>query len=168
MIKRYVFCLTVWFLLVATALNLSLAVQRSSTIVSAQSRRTQDAELTIGTLEENAEYFDAIGWCSFKSTSASSKADIFFINLEETPYKFWLNINGRVTRLKLVSSTLTNVLRLKRGSRYTERYRSGDITAEITYIVVKRLPEGTAHTATVVVTKGNQSKTVKAVGDCGG
>ena len=89
-------------------------------------------------------------------------------NAEENPYNFWLNINGRVTALKLVSSTLTNVLRLKRESSYTERYRSGDITAEITYVVVKTLPEGTAHTATVVVTKGNQRKTVKAVGDCGG
>jgi hypothetical protein len=31
----------------------------------------------------------------------------------------------------------------------------------------KKYPEGEAFTATVVVTKGNLSKTVKAVGECG-
>ena len=164
--KRSVY-LTLWFLLVATALHPSSAAQRSSTIVSAQSRRTQDAELYIGTLEANGKYYDAANWCSFKSPSASSKSDIFFINADEDPYKLWLNVNGRITALRRVSSTLTNVLRLKKGSSYTERYRSGDITAQITYIVIKKYAEGTAHTAMVVVKKGNRSKTVKTVGECG-
>lgn len=135
--------------------------------VSAQPRRTQDAELNIGTLEENATYYEAVDWCSFKSPSISSKADIFFINADEDPYRLWLNINGRITALKLVSSTFKSVPRLRLGSSYTETYRSGDITAHITYVVIKKYAEGTAHNARVVVTKGNRSKTVKTVGECG-
>jgi hypothetical protein len=137
--------------------------------VSAQSRRTQNAELNIGTID-NSDIFDGVvDWCFFKSPSASerSKSYIFFVDLDETPYKFWLNIDGRVTALKFISSTRKNLRRLKKGSSYTERYRSGDITAHITYVIVKKYPEGEAFTATVVVTKGNRSKTVKTVGECG-
>lgn len=137
----------------------------SATPVSA-SRRTQEA-LNIGILEDNASYYDAIDWCFFKSPASSSKANIFFINSDETPYRFWLNIDGTTTSLKLLSSTRSTLKRLTAGSSYTERYRSGDITADITYVVVKRYPEGAAFTATVVVTKGNRSKTVKTVCECG-
>ena len=165
MIKRYVFCLTVWFLLVATALNLSSAVQRSSTIVSAQSRPTQDAELNIGTLPEKADFYETPNWCFFRSPSAKPTTYMFWINQYDDPVTLRLNIDGSVKALKLVSSTHGRGLR--KGSSYTETFRSGGITARITYVITKIFAEGTAHTATVVVTKGNRSKTVKTVGECG-
>ncbi|MEK6284004.1 MAG: hypothetical protein AABN95_26950 [Acidobacteriota bacterium] len=137
--------------------------------VSAQSRRTQDAELNIGTINNIEKYSDTPCFCWFKSPSASehSESYIFSVDVNEYPYRVWLNINGRVTALKLVSSTLKNNQRQKKGSSYTETYRSGDITAHITYVVVKEYAEGADYTATVVVTKGNRIKTVKAVGECG-
>ncbi len=165
MMKRFVFCLTVWFLLVATPLNLPSAVQNSSAVVSAQSSRTQDVELNIGTLPEKAEFYETPNWCFFRSPSAKPTTYMFWINQYDDPVTFRLNIDGRVRVLKLVSST--HVRGLKKGSSYTETYRSGDITAHITYVVTKKFAEGTAHTATVVVTKGNRSKTIKTVGECG-
>lgn len=135
---------------------------------SAQLGPVQDTELNIGILDEKANIYDnVIDWCYFKSPSSQSKANIFFVNLDETPNIFWLNIDGRLTALKLVGSSRRNLQRLTKGSSYTERYRSGDISAFITYVVVRKYPEGAAYTATVVVTRGNRSKTVKTACECG-
>lgn len=137
----------------------------SVTSVFVPPQQTQNAEITIGTLPEQAEFYEAENWCNFKSPTANSKANIFFVNQAEDPYVLWLNINGRVTSLKLVSST--HVRGLKIGSSYTETYRAREVTARITYVITKKFAEGTAHVATVTVTKGNRSKTVKTVGECG-
>ena len=137
----------------------------SVTSVSAQPRHPLNAELNIGTLPEKAEFYETPNWCFFRSPSATPTTYIFFINQYEDPFTLRLNIDGSVKVLKLVSST--HVRGLKKGSSYTETYRSGDVTAHITYVVTKQYAEGTAHTATIVVTKGNRSKTVKTVGECG-
>ena len=133
--------------------------------VSAQSLRSQEADLNIGTLPEKAEFYQTPNWCFFRSPSATPTTYIFFVDQYDDPFTLRLNIDGSVRVLKLVSST--HVRGLKKGSSYTETFRSGDITARITYVVTKKYAEGTAHTATVVVTKGGRSKTVKTVGECG-
>lgn len=137
--------------------------------VSAPPRRTQDAELNIGTINNIEKYSDGPCFCWFKPPLASKQSEsyIFSVDVNNQPYRVWLNIDGRVTALKLVSSTLKNNQPQKKGSGYTETYRSGDVTARITYVVVRNYPEGADYTATVVVTKGNRVKTVKAVGECG-
>ncbi len=59
---------------------------------------------------------------------------------------------------------------MKKGSSYVETYRSSNITARVTYVVtIPNRPgdEVTKYAATIVVTKGNNSKTFKAVGECG-
>lgn len=137
----------------------------SVTSASAQPRRLVDPELNIGTLPEKAEFYETPNWCFFRRPSATPTTYIFFINQYEDPFTLRLKLDGSVRVLKLVSST--HVRGLKKGSSYTETYRSGDVTAHITYVVTKQYAEGTAHTATVVVAKGSRSKTVKTVGECG-
>ena len=136
--------------------------------ISSQTRRTQDTELKIG-IVNNSNYLDGAG-CYFKSPSASknSKSYVFLADIYGDTKRAWLNINGRVTVLKFVSSTWRNNQRLKKGSSYTETYRSGDVTARITYVVTKMGEiESADYAATIAVTKGKRSKTVKAVGECG-
>lgn len=53
---------------------------------------------------------------------------------------------------------------------FTETYRSGDVTARVTYVVTSpNRPGGevTKYSATITVTKGNRSQTVRASGECG-
>jgi hypothetical protein len=133
--------------------------------VSVPPQQTQNAELNIGTLPEKAEFYETPNWCFFRSPSARPTTYIFFINQYEDPFTLRLNIDGSVRALKLLSST--HVRGLKKGSSYTETFRSGDITARITYVITKIFAEGTAHAATVIVRKGNSSKTIKTVGECG-
>ncbi len=149
-----------------------LAVLLCVTGVSAQTRRAKEAELKIGTVDNrNYAYRDGCG-CSLASPSASknSTSAIAFTELdnESSPSRAWLNIDGRVTTLKFVSSTQKSNQRLRKGSSYTKTYRSGDVTARITYVVTSIGEiESTNYTATIVVTKGKRSKTVKAIGECG-
>jgi hypothetical protein len=80
----------------------------------------------------------------------------------------WMNIDGRVRALSLLSTT--GPAPNRRGSKFIEVYRGGDVTARITYIVSnpnKRGGEVTKYSATITVTKGNRSQTIRAVGDCG-
>lgn len=139
---------------------------------SAQPQRTQDTELKIGTVDNsNFAYLDGCG-CYFKSPSAAknSSSAVFLAEIANPNVnRAWVSIDGRVTTLNFVSSTRRSG-RERRGERFTETYRSGDVTARVTYVVTKPSPPGgevTKYAATVVVTKGTRSKTVKAVGECG-
>ena len=138
---------------------------------SAQMRRSQNTELKIGTINNLSNYLDGCG-CYFKSTPASKKSESY-IFLAETANsngnRAWINIDRQVTALKFVSSTYRNQ-RLKRGSSYIETYRSSNVTARITYVVTSPSAPGgelTKYASSIVVTKDNRSKTVKAVGECG-
>jgi len=73
--------------------------------------------------------------------------------------------SGLPARLRIITVLPDD---LTKGSTYTERYRFGNITAQVTYVVVKKYPEGAAYTATVVVTKGivaRQSKRLASAAD---
>ena len=146
------------------------AVLLCLTTIFAHTSRAQNSELKIGTVNNsNYAYLDGAG-CYFKSPSASKNSEsyIFLAEIGREPNRMWINVDGRVTTLKFVSSTWKDNQRLKKGSRYTETYRSGDVTARITYVVTKMGEiESADYAATIVVTKGNRSKTVKAVGECG-
>jgi hypothetical protein len=132
--------------------------------------RAQNSELKIGTINNrNGTYLDGAG-CYLKSPSTSGNSNyyIFLSEMGRDSNRGWLNINGRISTLKFVSSTWRSSQRLRKGSRFTETYRSGDITARITYVVTKMGEiESAEYVATIVVTKGNRSKTVKAIGECG-
>ncbi len=149
-------------------LLICLVVLLGVTSISAQTRRTQNAELKIGTINnKGGEYLEGCG-CYF-SAGRNSESNIFLADIDGLEGRqAWININGRVTALKFVSSTRNQ--RLKKGSSYVETYRSGNVTARVTYVVTTpNRPGGevTKYAATVVVTKGNSSKTFKAVGECG-
>ena len=148
-------------------LLICLVVLLGVTSISAQTRRPQNAELKIGTIDNDAEYLDC--GCYF-SASGKYESYNFLANMGGAKVgEAWININGRVTALKFVSSTEGNKP-LKKGSSFVETYRSGNITARVTYVVtIPKKPgeEVIKYAATIVVTKGNNSKTFKAVGECG-
>lgn len=127
--------------------------------VSAQTRQ----ELKIGAISNPQDYLDGPG-CSFKSSKTSS-SNIYLGDGD----RVWLKINGQVTAFEFVSSTGKRNQQRKKGTRYTETYRSGNITVKITKVVTSHEYNdgGEFSTATIVVTKGNLSRTVKAVGYCG-
>lgn len=141
-----------------------LVVSLCVTIGFAQNSRAQSTGLKIGTV--SSSYLDGTG-CYFKSSSAS-KTYVFLADIYGNPKRAWLNVDGRITTLKFVSSTWKNNQKEKKGSRFTEIYRSGDITATVNYVVTSLGEiESTNYSVTIVVKKGNLSKTVKAVGECG-
>ncbi|MBA4123619.1 MAG: hypothetical protein H0X72_14290 [Acidobacteria bacterium] len=148
-------------------LLICLVVLLGVTSISAQTRRPQNAELKIGIIDNDAEYLDC--GCYF-SAGGKYESYNFLADMDGAKVRrAWININGRVTPLKFVSSTEGNKP-LKKGSSYVETYRSSNITARVTYVVTipNRLgDEIIKYAATIVVTKGNNSKTFKAVGECG-
>jgi len=115
-------------------LLICLVVLLCVTSISAQTRGTQNAELKIGTVNNsNYAYLDGAS-CYFKSPSANKNSEsyVFLANVYGDTKRAWLSIDGRVTTLKFVSSTWKSNQRLKKGSSYTETYRSGDVTARVT------------------------------------
>ena len=134
-----------------------------------QMSHAQKSELKIGAINNMSNYLDGAG-CYLKSPSAgkNSQSYIFLSEMGNDPNRAWLNIDGRVTVLRFVSSTWKNSQRLRKGSSFTETYRSGDVTARVAYVVTRMGEiESAEYAATIAVTKGNRSKTVKAVGECG-
>lgn len=111
--------------------------------------------------------------CNLKRSSAGRNAHSYVFFMADTGSsennRAYMNIDGRDTALRFVSST-QRPRRLRRGSQYTEVYRSGDVTAGVTYVVTKPSTSGgevTKYSATITVTRGNRSQTVRASGECG-
>ncbi len=146
-------------------LLICLVVLLSVMNISAQTRRPQNAELKIGIIDNDAEYLDC--GCYF-SADGKYESYTFLANMNGNKDGLaFININGRVTALKFVSSTEGNKP-LEKGNSFIETYRSGNITARVTYVVT--IPERdlvTKYIATIEVTKGKNRKTFKAVGSCG-
>jgi hypothetical protein len=131
-----------------------------------------NAQGLIGLLDNsNYRYLDGCG-CYIKPASASRNSNLYFFLAEivnPNGQRRWMNIDGRVITLNLVGSTEPSK-RKRRGSAFTETYRSGDVTARITYVVTSPYRPGgevEKYSVTIIVTKGNRSQTVKAVGECG-
>lgn len=132
----------------------------------------ESSELRIGTVDNsNYRYLDGCG-CYLRAPSASRNPNSYFL-LAETANpnvnRAWMNIDGRIIALNFVSST-QRPGRMRRGSTYTETYRSGNVTARVTYVVTSPSRPGgevTKYSATITVTNGSRSQTVKAAGECG-
>lgn len=83
--------------------------------------------------------------------------------------KAWMNIDGRVVKLSLKSTT-ARASGERKGSIFTQVYKGGGVAARIVFVVTKENPPGgevTFYSAVIKVTKGNRTQTVKAIGDCG-
>jgi hypothetical protein len=119
----------------------------------------------------NSNLVDGCG-CYLKNTSAGNAHSYVFL-LSETGSpennRAYMNIDGRDTALRFVSST-QRPRRVRRGSQFAEVYSSGDVTARVNYVVTKPSTPGseaTTYSATITVTRGNRSQTVRASGECG-
>jgi hypothetical protein len=84
----------------------------------------------------------------------------------------WMNIDGRDVELKLIYASLaTKGVTL--GSRSHKKYRAKGISVVINYIVNAVCPEenpdcdSVGYAATITVTKGSRTQTIKASGMCG-
>ena len=145
-----------------------LVVLFGITSISAQTRRARNTELKIGIIDNDAEYLDC--GCYF-SADGNSELHNFLLLADDIDgtkdRRALIKINGRVMPLKLIRSTSGNKP-LKKGNSFVETYRSGNITARVTYLVtIPKKDQITKYTATILVTKGNNRKTFKAVGECG-
>lgn len=147
-------------------------VESSSRRVAPRGAQPESSELRIGAVDNsNYRYLDGCG-CYLKAPSASrnSHSYIFLAKIANPNVnRAWMNIDGRVMALNFISST-QRPGRIRRGSTYTETYRSGDVTARVTYVVTSPSRPGgevAKYSATITVTKGGRSQTVKAVGECG-
>jgi hypothetical protein len=130
------------------------------------------SELQIGTIDNsNYQYLDGCG-CYLKAPSASRSSNTYIFLAEianPNVNRAWVNVDGRITVLNFVSSTRRSG-RARRGNTFTETYRSGDVTARVSYIVTSPSRPGgevTKYSATIAVTKGSRRQTVKAAGECG-
>lgn len=79
----------------------------------------------------------------------------------------WMNIDGKDVKLKLVSKTELP-RRVRKGSRFNEKYQAKDLTVKIDYVVSEEPGEEViGWNATVTVTKNNRTRTIRVVGGCG-
>lgn len=133
----------------------------------------QDNKGLIG-LVDNSEYkyLDGCG-CSVWQQSRSQNLKHHYYLLTELGSAIgktaWMNIDGRVMKLNLLSTTRPSG-KERKGSSFTEVYRGGGVTARLNYVVTTpNRPGGevTKYAITITVTKGDRSQTVKAIGDCG-
>lgn len=109
----------------------------------------------------------------YRGTPRNERYYLFFSPVEDAEKTAWMNIEGRDVKLTLVRK-MDPKGRPRVGSRSTRRYVADDISVEATYIATKVCPpdddetcESTDYSATLVVRKGAQEQTVKAVGGCG-
>jgi len=109
-----------------------------------------------------------------RATEAKDPNSQKFLFLSETGTTVaWMNINGKDTKLKLVKSTLNEDRRYGVGSRFYEQYSALGMKVRIDYLVTWACPpkdeecEHTKYDATIAVTKGKTSETLKAVAICG-
>jgi len=112
--------------------------------------------------------------CNFQTPQErkknSSTRFVFWNALSEP--EAWMNIDGRDTKLRLVSSKDPRG-REKKGSRSSRRYKAGDTIVQIDRIATQVCGpkdegcEVTLYDGTIRVTKGSRKQTIKVSGDCG-
>jgi len=152
-------------------LLISLALLICVPSVFIQSTRAQEAELKIGMIKDSDVPTEESCACRFNYSSSGLTAESHLLwAAAAPPYTAFMNINGRVTTLRRISSTWTQKYSMveKKGSSFVETYRSGDVRVRITYVVSRKDAgsESALYSATIVVTKGNRSKTLRTFGGC--
>jgi hypothetical protein len=149
-----------------------LNVFKSSIHSRAVGNTNLGSDIKIGTVNNsNMRILGGCG-CYFQIPSVRRKSQsyVFLADLGSSIGKrAWMNINGRDTVLRLVSSTRRS-RRETKGSSFTETYRSGELTARVTYVVTKPNPSGgevSKYSATITVSNANSKQTIKVPGECG-
>lgn len=126
--------------------------------------------IKIGLIDNSkGQYQDGCG-CSFWPVSRKPNVDELgtgkYILIGNYEKQAWMNIDGKIAKLRLVKDTTR--YRGRKGDRYLQTYRSSNIT-----VTVKCIASGFGDThavycdSTITVTKGTQKQTVKAKGSCG-
>jgi hypothetical protein len=127
-------------------------------------------EIQIGFVDNSkSKYQDGCG-CSFWLAGKEPKADLpntwQFILVGNYEKQAWMNIDGKIVQLRLVSDTTR--YKGKKGDRYFQVYQSRDVKATVECVANGF---GDTHAvfcdAAITVVKGTQKKTVKAEGSCG-
>ncbi len=96
-----------------------------------------------------------------------------FLFLSDFGNDAWMNINGKDTKLTRVKSTENDDDDYKVGRRYYEEYSAKGLTVRVEYLTTWVCPpddeacEVAKYDITITVTKGEESKIVKATGVCG-
>jgi hypothetical protein len=126
--------------------------------------------IKIGLLDTSKrQYQDGCG-CSFWPVGREPKIDDpgtqKYILIGNYNKQAWMIIDGKIVQLRLLKDTTK--YRGRRGDRYYQTYRAGNITVTVTCVASGF---GDTHAvycdATITVTKGVQKRTVKAEGSCG-
>ncbi len=112
-----------------------------------------------------------IDGCGCYLSLEGDRNDSLVFETEGDENSAWLNINGVDREFKFKSSTSNNEIKEKVGTKYTDYYSSGTITAEVRYTVT-RLPttddyESTKMKVTIIIQDGNHKTIVKCKGTCG-
>lgn len=146
----------------------AISVVEVSSSSAAQTRAGNNGAKLISTIRDS-NLADGCG-CYFKLPSQRSSSAFVFMTIYKTNgTTTYMNIDGRDTALRLESSTQSSG-RDRRGSRHTEVYRSGNVTARVDYVVTKPSAPGeevTKYSAIITVTKGDRRQVLRAVGECG-
>jgi hypothetical protein len=111
------------------------------------------------------KYQDGCG-CSFWPAGREPKDRWKYILIGNYEKQAWMNIDGKIVKLRLVKDTTR--YKGRKGDRYFQTYRSGNIT-----VTVKCIATGFGDThavycdSDITVIKRDQKQTVKAEGSCG-
>ncbi len=112
--------------------------------------------------------------CSVQTLNEAKKPDSQkYLFLHEYGNDAWMNINGKDTKLTRVKSTEDEDVEYKVGRRFYEEYSAKGIKVRVDYLttwICSPDDEGcevTKYDITITVTKGDDSKIVKATGVCG-
>jgi hypothetical protein len=148
---------------------LSFATMLTLGSVSAQnaSKRSLVARL------KNNAIADGCGcYFQYRGVPRNHQYYVFFSSIEDEENVAWMNIGGQDVKLTLARKTDPKGS-VRVGSRSTRRYVADGISVDATYVATKvcgrdeESCESTDYSATLVVRKGDQVQTVKAVGGCG-
>ncbi len=164
MMKQFALCLVL--ILLFTVNSLAQSKRQNPSTKSA-------SKLTIGMVDNSDyRYLDGCG-CSIWSASRGRELSHHYYLLTELGSAIgktaYMKINGQVLKLSLLSTTRPSG-KERKGTKFTEVYRGGGVTARVNYVISRasgRGEEVTKYAITITATKGDSSGTVSAVGDCG-
>ncbi|MGB7208646.1 MAG: hypothetical protein WBD27_08300 [Pyrinomonadaceae bacterium] len=128
---------------------------------------TADAAIVIGNLRNT----DVVQGCSCSLRKTKAYGQYAFLCDYEKKFA-WMNIDGRDVKLNFVGTTQkqrrTRAERL--GDRFTDTWRSGNLTVSINHVVTDAAAPGeevTEYGVMIKVSRDGRTQTVKGFGDCG-
>lgn len=109
--------------------------------------------------------------CYFMLESDKDKNNPPYVFFGEPKGNALMNIDGKDVEVKLVHSDNTDGL--KKGDKYKQTFKTGDISIQIDYVVTEACEPGieacesTGLAITITATQGIRSGAIKATGFCG-